>query len=247
MSRRNKFNLTRFITRSLLLIAGLVFIIKFAGPNMLRQYISFGIGDCKTTPLLCMQPEEKIFTPQINADYLATLVTYAFPKLSISAPKDFTLVQELLKKQYPGRKKIKSINKAVIYLLIQEPGSFIQLYPEVEIAGVRDNREFIRRLMYAHLNQINSLSDAFFVIMKSVFTPDIGNQSTAKMIKFKLADRQGYINYFMAKPNNYFDCNVFDAQGNFFKVYIRDIGAALDLNKVFTIISTLKPGPWSAN
>ena len=77
--------------------------------------------------------------------------------------------------------------------------------------------------------------------MKSVFTPDIGNQSIAKMIRFELGDKKGFINYTMAKPNNYFDCNVSDVSGNFFKMYIKDIGARLDLNNVFAIISTLKP------
>ena len=77
--------------------------------------------------------------------------------------------------------------------------------------------------------------------MKSIFTPDVGNQSTAKMIKFQLNNLKGFINYSMAKPSNYFDCNVSDAAGNFFKLYIKDIGARLDLNNVFAIISTLKP------
>ncbi len=77
--------------------------------------------------------------------------------------------------------------------------------------------------------------------MKSIFTPDIGNQHIAKMIKFKIGDKKGFINYNMAKPINYFDCNVLDEKGNFFKVYIKDKGARLDLNNVFAIISTLKP------
>jgi hypothetical protein len=76
--------------------------------------------------------------------------------------------------------------------------------------------------------------------MKSVFTPDVGNQSIAKMIRFQLTNYKGFINYSMAKPDNYFDCNVFDTDGDFFKVYIKDIGANLDLNNVFAIISTLK-------
>ena len=128
-----------------------------------------------------------------------------------------------------------------MHLLIQEPGAFIKLYPDVQKQGVKDNYEFIRRLMYARLNQVNNISEAFFVVMKSVFTPDVGNQSTSKMIKFQLHDLKGFINYSMAKPDNYFDCNVSDAAGNFFKLYIKDIGARLDLNNVFAIISTLKP------
>lgn len=230
---------TKHLLHTILLLVALAFVIKFAGPNLLRQYISYGIGDCRSTPILCMQPEEKIFTPQIDNDYLATLTPYAFPRMSVSAPKGFTVIQELIRKQY--YKKRHANNKAVIYLLIQEPGAFIRLYPQVRQQGVNDNYEFIRRLMYAHLDQIKNITDAFFVIMKSVFTPDIGCQSTAKMIKFQLKDFKGFINYQLCRPDNYFDCNVFDADGNFFKVYIKDVGAQLDLNNVFAVISTLKP------
>jgi hypothetical protein len=61
------------------------------------------------------------------------------------------------------------------------------------------------------------------------------------MIKFQLQDFKGFLSYSMAKPDNYFDCSVFDSNGNLFKVYIKDTGAFLDLNNVFAIISTLKP------
>jgi hypothetical protein len=229
----------KYLSRAILLIIALAFIIKFAGPNLLKQYISYGIGNCRSTPILCKQPEEKIFTPQIDNEYLNTLLPHVFPKMSISVPKGFAVVQELIKKQY--YKKRHPNNQAVIYLLIQEPGAFIKLYPDVRKQGVQDNYEFIRRLMSAHLDQINNITDAFFVVMKSIFTPDIGCQSTAKMIKFQLKDLKGFINYQMCKPDNYFDCNVSDANGNFFKVYIKDLGANLDLNNVFAIISTLKP------
>ena len=228
-----------YLSRAILLIIALAFVVKFAGPNILRQYISYGIGDCKTIPILCMQPEEKIFIPQIDTQYKETLVPHEFPRMSISAPKGFNLIQELIKKPY--YKKRHSYNQAVINLLIQEPGAFIQLYPDVRKQGVQDNYEFIRRLMYAHLGKIENLSDAFFLIMKSVFTPDIGNQNTAKMIRFQISELKGFINYSMAGPDNYFDCNVLDSAGNFYKVYIKDIGAQLDLNNVFAIISTLKP------
>jgi len=231
----------RFVkSLSRVIIFGLcvVFVIKFAGPNILRQYISYGIGDCKTIPILCMHPDEKVLTPEINKEYINTLVEQRFPKMSIWAPKSFTLVQELIKKRYYKKRRID--NNAIIYLLRQEPNEFIRLYPDVQKQGIRDNYEFMRHLMYANLSKVNNFTDAFFIIMKSVFTPDIGNQSIAKMIKFELAEKRGFINYTMAKPNNYFDCNVLDPQGNFFKVYIKDVGARLDLNNVFAILSTLK-------
>jgi len=216
-----------------------MFIIKFSGPSILRQYISYGIGNCKTVPILCMQPDEKTLTPDLDKEYIDTLIPQRFPKMSISAPKGFNLVQELIKKVY--YKKRHPENNAVIYLLRQRPGAFIKLYPDVQKQGIKNNYEFIRRLMYANLGKVNNVTDAFFIIMKSVFTPDIGPQTIARMIKFDLGDKRGFINYTMAKPNNYFDCNVFDTEGNFFKVYIKDIGARLDLNNVFAIISTLKP------
>ncbi|MFA5349705.1 MAG: hypothetical protein WC357_00050 [Candidatus Omnitrophota bacterium] len=229
----------KFLSGTISLIICLLFVIKFAGPNILRQYIAYGIGDCKTIPILCIQPDEKTLTPEADKEYIDTLVPQSFPKMSISVPKGFNLVQELVKRRY--YKKRRPENNAVIYLLRQEPKAFIRLYPDVQKQGIYNNYGFIRRLMYANLSKINNITDAFFIIMKSVFTPDIGPQNIAKMIKFEMGEKRGFINYTMAKPNNYFDCNVFDAQGNFFKVYIKDIGARLDLNNVFAIISTLKP------
>jgi len=231
--------LIKYSNSAIILILAIAFVIKFGGPNILKFYVSYGIGDCKLIPILCMQPEEKIIAPQIDREYLDTLVPQSFPKMSVSMPKGFNLVQELIKKPY--YKKRHPNYKAIIYLLPQEPGDFIKLYPDVKKQGVKDNHEFIRRLMHANLNKLNNITDAFFIIMKSIFTPDIGNQKIAKMIKFKIENLSGFINYTVTSTDNYFDCNALDGQDNYFKVYIRDIGAKLDLNKVFAIISTLKP------
>jgi len=237
--------LAKYSVIVIVLILSVAFVIKFGGPNILRQYVAYGIGSCKDIPILCMQPEDNIFTPQINPEYRLTLVPQAFPKMSLSAPKGFTLVQELITKPY--YKKKRNNHQAVIYLLYQEPKSFIKLYPDVRKQGVNDNYEFIRRVMYSGLDKVKDITSAFFVIMKSVFTPDIGNQGTAKMIRFEINGLRGFINYTMTgsqtaalRPNNYFDCSIFDTQGSFFKVYIKDTGARLDLNNVFTIISTIK-------
>lgn len=230
--------LAKYIIGAIVFCFCVAFVIKFGGPNLLRQYVSIGIGDCKNIPILCMQPRDLVFLPEINQEYLGTLIRQKFPKMSISSPRGFALVQELIKKDY--YKKRHAHNRPIIYLLVQEPDAFIKLYPDVRKQGVRDNYEFIRRLMNANLGKIENITDAFFTIMKSVFTPDIGNQNIARMIKFELAGKKGFINYTMAKPDNYFDCNVLDARLNFFKVYIKDVGAQLDLNNVFTIISTLK-------
>jgi hypothetical protein len=115
----------KIVSRTILLIIALAFVIKFAGPNILRQYIGYGIGNCKNTPVLCRQPEAAIFTPEIDTEYRSTLVPHTFPKMSVAVPRGFTLIQELIKQRY--YKKRRADNKAVIFLLIQEPGACIKL------------------------------------------------------------------------------------------------------------------------
>ena len=53
----------KYLGITIALSLSIVFVIKFAGPNLLIQYISYGIGDCKKIPILCMEPEEKIIQP----------------------------------------------------------------------------------------------------------------------------------------------------------------------------------------
>lgn len=227
----------KFLYSTVVVLLSLALVIKLAGPRILKMYITYGIGDCAAIPILCLQPESTILTPEINSTL--ELIPQTFPKMSVSVPRGFALVQELIKKTYYKRKNLN--DRAVIYLLIQEPGAFIKLYPDVKKQGITDNREFIRRLMYANLDKIDGLTDAFFIVMKSIFIPDIGNQETAKMIRFKIGNKDGYINYTTSNTDNYYDCNVLDNKGNYFKVYIKDIRGRLDLNDVFAIISTLKP------
>jgi len=188
-----------------------------------------------------MEPEEKIIRPEGRLEnYLQELVPQKFPHMAILCPKGFTIVQELIKRPY--YKKNKWLDKGgIIYLLRQEPGEFLKLYPDVKKQGVNNNYEFIERLSSANLNKVKNITDAFFVIMKSVFTPDIGSQKIVKMIKFQTYQFRGFINYNLSWPNNYFDCNIMDSRDNFYKVYIQDRGNRLDLNKVFAIISTIKP------
>jgi len=61
--------------------------------------------------------------------------------------------------------------------------------------------------------------------MKGIFTPDLGRQENVKMAQFKVASKRGFINYNLGQPDNYFDCNVFNEKGVFFKIYIKDKGA----------------------
>jgi hypothetical protein len=76
--------------------------------------------------------------------------------------------------------------------------------------------------------------------MKGIFIPDIGNQHAARMCEFALGDKRGFLNYNLSGPGHYFDCDITDKEGNFFKVYIKDPQAALGLAEVFTIISSVE-------
>ena len=59
------------------------------------------------------------------------------------------------------------------------------------------------------------------------------------MADFTLSDKKGFINYNLSEKDSYFDCNVFNQQGYYFKIYIKDMGARLDLDKVLMFISTV--------
>lgn len=230
---------SKFITIAAFLIIAITLLALFAGPALLKSYILIGIGNCQKIPILCMKPAEEINNPEVNNAYASELLLYDFPKMSIRAPKGFDVVQELIKKS-PHKKWKRKENASVIYVLYQPKGFFINLYPQEKKKGATDNYEFIRRAMYAEVNQVKNISDAFFVIMKSIFIPDLGDQKMAKMAKFTLGDRKGFLNYNSTGGVKYYDCNLFDKDGNFFAIYIKDKSALLDLGKVFTIISTAK-------
>jgi hypothetical protein len=235
MKRLKRNKLLKYLWLGLFLLLAVLFIASFGGPSILRLYVKAGIGDCRKIPVLCMVPREEITNPAINKDYILELLPYKFPKMVISAPKGFTVSQERITKIYYKKHRDKG---SIIYLLSEEPNFFVNLFPQLKKQGIRDDYEFIRRTMYADLNSIKNLTDTFFVIMKSLFTPDVGNQNDLKMAQFSINGKRGFINYNLSKSGNYFDCDVIDASGNFFKIYIRDRQAALDLDKVMAIIST---------
>jgi hypothetical protein len=128
-------------------------------------------------------------------------------------------------------------NTPTIYVLYEPPDFFIDLFPQLKKQGISDNYGFIKRIMFAKSKEVKNLTDTFFMIMKGIFTPDLGDQKNVRMVEFKLADKKGFINYNLGKPDNYFDCNVISNAGDFFKIYIKDKGATLDLNQVLAIIS----------
>lgn len=218
---------------------GILFVAVFGGPELLKAYIRVGIGGCDKIPILCMRPEAQAITVEPEQAFVAQSLPYEFPKIKVLLPKGFTVMQERIKKVYYKRQK-RPGNKPVIYLLYQRPGYFVTLFPNLRRQGVGDDYEFLRRTMYADINAVRTITDAFFVIMKGIFIPDIGEQPNARMIKFIVGDKKGFINFNFTGKNNYFDCNVFSLQGDYFKIYIKDIGARLSLGDALTIISTIE-------
>lgn len=228
---------TVFFSAAFLL--AVLFLLKFALAPALRTYIEIGIGNCRKIPIFCMAPEDNITAYQADKSCLSQLLPYTFPKLSLSMPKGFSVIQQRVKKVYYKKHK-RNDRDSVAYVLYEQPGFFPALFPQLARIGVKDNYEFLRRTMHARISRIENIQDAFFVIMKGIFTPDIGEQSAAKMQQFLVEDKKVFLNYNLAKGGNYFDCNVIDSEGGFFKLYIKDKNAALGLNEVLAVISTLK-------
>ncbi len=227
----------QFITTAVVLIFALFFLIKFGGPSLLRAYVQTGVGSCQKIPVLCLSPETKIVNPLIDQDYKSGLLLYKFPKMQIYLPKGFNVTQEEMKKFY-YTKGARKLSGSAIYLLYEKPGFFPELFPQLIKRGVSDNYIFISRTLAAETARIQNLTDAFFAIMKTIFTPNLGDQKNIKMIKFVMPDYRGYITYNLGEKQNYFNCDIIDNEGGFFKVYIKDKQGILDLTKVFTIIST---------
>jgi hypothetical protein len=220
----------------LLLAAGIALVVKLSGPRLLKLYVQSGMGDCSKSQIFCMFPDEQIIVPAIDEEYLKELIPYEFPMTTLSFPRGFDVVFEMIKKPYYKKSKHKK-GETIAYILHQPARFFVELYPQLQKQGVVDDYEFIKRMMNADVNRIKGLTDAFFVIMKGIFTPDLGDQKNVKMLEFRMKSKKGFLNY---NPSfQYFDCNIFDEEGEFFKIYIKDSAATLDLNKVFTIISTV--------
>jgi hypothetical protein len=159
--------------------------------------------------------------------------------MEIYLPKGFTVVKEKITKVY-YKKKRRQEEKPAIYLLHEKPDFFVNLFPWIAKQGVYSDYVFLGRTMYAKLKNIENLTNAFFVIMKSIFTPNLGDQKNIKMVAFAFGEKKGFINYNLTPVANYFDCNIIVNQGDFFKVYIKDKDAKLDLSKVLAIACTVK-------
>lgn len=229
----------KYIYITLALLSALLFVAIFGGPILLKAYVQTGIGNCRTMPLLCILPEREIANPEIDKTFLQGLLPYTLPGMRISIPKGFIVIKGQVTKVYYKKKKY-TAESPVIYLLYQKPNFFVSLFPQLKKQGIKNNYEFVTRTMRADVENINNLTDAFFVIMKSVFTPNLGEEENIKMVKFTRPDKRGFITYNLTPSENYFDCDVISGDDAFFKVYIKDKGAALDLDKLLAIISTLK-------
>lgn len=229
---------SKYLSLALVLAAAIWFLVKFGGPSLLRIYLESGIGSCKKIPILCLTPEGARIKPDVDKSYLADFIRYRYPKMEVMLPKGYFVAQETIKKVYYKKRKRLDSGSA-IFLLRQDPDFFLNLFPQVRKRGVNSDYEFIRRTMYARLSNVKGLTDAFFVVIKSIFIPDLGNQNNVRMLEFKIEDKRGFINYNTSDPIYYFDCNLVNDRGAFFKIYIRDRQRAMNMDEVFTIISTL--------
>ena len=237
----------KYLCIAVVLLFALSFIAAFGGTAILKAYVTAGIGDCSRMPIFCKLPEKEISNPGIDKTYVSELLPYSFPGqespylfpgIEISVPKSFAVVRGSITKVYYKRRKYDA-KTPTVYLLYHKPGFFINLFPQLKNYGIENNYEFVTRTLYAQLEDINNITDAFFVIMKSIFTPNLGEQENLRIFKFTTSDKRGFISYNLTPAENYFDCDVINSDDGFFKIYIKDKERRLDLDKVLAIISTL--------
>jgi len=238
--KKTRATIVRVFAVVVLIAFAVLFAVRFGGPVFLKLYIESGIGNCKKIPILCYVPDAKeIVNPEIDKEYLAKSVIFKLPGVEITLPKEYMVVKEKVNKVYYKKMKHKC-SGAIAYILYERPDFFVNLFPQARQEGIKNDYEFLSRTMSATIPSIKNITDTFFVIIKSFFIPDLGDQNTVKMIKFTMPDRKGFINYNISGPDNFFDCNMVLNSGDFFKVYIKDKGAKLTLENVFSSISTLK-------
>jgi len=220
----------------------IVFLFIFGKSAILKAYITMAVGGCDKESLFCSAPSTVLLNPGVDPKYTGELLPHAFAGIDISVPRGFAVIKGTVTKFYYKKRKFDS-QTPVIYLLYQKPGFFPALFAQLKRMDVTDNYEFLRRTMYSQLNDVHNIPDAFFVIMKSIFIPNLGEGRQLKMIEFSMRDKRGFINYRLSNAGNYFDCNVIDRDDTFFKIYIKDKERSLDLNKVLAIASTLRSSP----
>ena len=235
------------ILTAILLILGVLFVIKFSGPKLLQLYIRSGMGDCKELPITCMAPSIELDNPYFSKSRLEDFTYFKFKNIEISLPKGFSVVRGQIKRHFYKKKKVPE-GRQTIYLLYQKPDFFVGIFPLVKKQGVLDDHEFIKRTMNARTPEIGNLTDTFFVAMKGVFTPYLGDQQNLVMLKTRIGNKIAFINYDLSPQANYYDCTIIDDNKDFFKIYIKDTNKVLSLEDVFAVISTVRkpvnnPGP----
>ncbi len=242
-----KKRILKYIYIIAVLFLAVISVAIFGKPAILKAYVQIGIGNCQKEPLLCNIPGKAIINPEMDKTYLQELLPYSFPsqvlpyslpRMEVSVPKGFVVVRGNVTKVYYKRRKYNEKSPS-IYLLYQRPKFFINLFPQLEKQGIKNNYEFVNRATHAQFTNIANITDAFFVIMKSIFTPDLGKQKNIKMVEFETADKKGFITYNLDQEGNYFDCDIINRDDAFFKIYIKDKDRKLDLYKALAIISTL--------
>jgi len=226
---------------AVVLLVGILFLAKFATPALLKTYVEMGMGGptAYKQPVFSVVASEEIIDFPVDQAYIQELLPYKYPDMEVLLPKKFSVTKHTKTKYYYKRRAIKDRN-AAIYLLCKNPDFFVGLFPQVKKIGIDNNGEFISKVLNAKTQDINAIQDAFFSIMKSIFTPDMGNQENLKIIKFILGDKKGFVTYNLTPEANYFDCNFTDKDGYYLKIYIKDKPASLDLSKILAIISTAK-------
>ncbi len=234
---KNRF--IRYTLTAFFLLAGIAFLVKFASPALLKLYLETGLGNCRKIPIFCVKPDSEIINPPLNEEYLYGLPYCELYEIQICVPENFKVIKQKVTLRNYKNKAYKR-EKSTIYLLFEKPKFFVNLFPEARKVNIQDDYEFLARIMNAHIDAVRNLTDVFFVIMKGVFTPDLGDQKNVKIVKLKTENLRGFVSFNLSESGNYFDCNLIDNENNFFKVYIKDKEKQLDMDKVITLISTMK-------
>lgn len=233
-----KNKLKKRIYIAIVLFFGVLFVAKFSGAAILRLYLESGIGSCKEIPVFCITPNPKPVNQIINQEYNSGLVEYQLPQVQINVPKEFKVIKQNVTKMYYKKKQFKS-KDSVMYLVYEPTGFFVGLFPQLKKQGINNDYEFISRIMNTKMNDVNNLLDAFFMVMKGIFIPDLGNQHNVDIVRFIGEKQKGFIGYNLNEKENYFNCDIIMEEG-YFKVYIKDSMKKLSLENVLSMISTIE-------
>ncbi|HNX81598.1 MAG TPA: hypothetical protein PKL77_05570 [Candidatus Omnitrophota bacterium] len=236
---RRKKNYLKIACIGIALSLAVAYIAYFAGPRLLKMYVHAGIGFIHRQPIFGMKPSEVPVPLEVDEDYLAELKPYEFSDVSVSLPKEFRVVQGSEEKSYYKKRPWKTMG-AVVYLLYQPPHYFVDSFPDIKQQGITDDYTFVKKTMQSDADFIHTVTDAFFVVMKSLFTPDLGNQKNLSMISFEGRGKRGFISFNLGETEYAYVCDIFDSQNNYFKIFLRDKSRKMDLKKMFTIISTIR-------